>query len=79
MLTLSRGDPNIGTSQCAIRHITSTHTNGKSKNHNDGVGTGIREPNVVFKFVPVGGDIFVEVGTRLGSEGAASGGSGPIQ
>lgn len=77
LLTPSGGNPDIGTGNCAICDVTCGHTNSKGKNDNNGVGTGVGEPDVVLKFGPVGWHVLVEVGTRFGREGTAAGGSGP--
>lgn len=79
LLTPSGGNPNIGTLNCAISHITSAHTNGEGENNDDRVSSGVGEPDVVLEFGKVFGHARMKMGARFSREGTAAGGSGPLE
>ena len=74
LLPTSSSNANIGVVKSTVGHVRSTHTTGEGKNDQNGVGTSIREPDVVFELRPVLGHVLVKVSARFSGHG--TGGDG---
>jgi hypothetical protein len=74
LLPTSSSNANIGVVKSTVGHVRSTHTAGEGKDDQNGVGTSIRQPDVVFELRPVLGHVLVKVSTRFNSHG--TGGDG---
>ena len=80
LLPLAGRKPHILVLHASVSHVTSTHTTSKGKNDQNGVGTCIRKPNVVFELIPVFGNVLVKVSAWLNGHGAAGGdGACPVE
>jgi len=79
LLTASGHEPHIGIAQHTVANETRGHATGKGENRNDGVGAGVRKPNVILEIFHVGGNVvLVEVGAGFHGHGAGGHGeSGP--
>ncbi len=74
LLPTSSSNANIGVVKSTVGHVRSAQTAGACKNDQNGVGTDIREPDVVFELRPVLGHVLVKVSTRFSGHG--TGGDG---
>jgi hypothetical protein len=70
LLATSGRDPNIGVAEHVVGHEISCKANGEGEYDNQGVGTGVGEPNVITKILHVRGKARVQVGTGFGGHGA---------
>ncbi len=62
LLPFSSSNPDIRILRAAVGNVRSSQSAGEGKNDQDGVGTYIGKPNVVFELIPVFGHVLVEVG-----------------
>ena len=61
LLPLRGGNPHIGVRHAVVANESCTQSTGEGKNEDNGEGTSIRKPNVVFELIPIRRNVLVQV------------------